>query len=283
MAPHNGIRSGDVCVEEPRAPTLPSSLDQPANPTASDTVLDAYTTSATSSTESANVSSTDAMDMDTLPREHAIIFFDWDDTLLASSAVAKLGLCPKYMSEKPEIPEDVQEELKELEDLVIRLLERALTYGRVVIVTAAEYGWVELSASLFLPRVVPLLNTQIKVISARSTYEYLYPDCPRRWKIEAFNHEVFPVWEAYDSDDEFAFIPQHIISLGDGPTEREALINVKMQAMDACFGKSMKFITHPKISELCMELELILSNIDYLCTHEGDLDLQITWEMLNES
>lgn len=203
-----------------------------------------------------------------------------DDTLMASSAIAKLGLCPKYVNEKPEIPADVLAELTALEDVVVELLAKALTFGRVVIVTAAETGWVELSASLFLPRVVPFLNTQIKVVSARSTYEYLYPDCPRRWKIEAFNHEVFPVWEVYDHDDA-CVLPRHVISLGDGPTEREALINVKMQAMDACHGKSMKFITYPKINELRLEVELILANLEHLCEHEGDLDLQITWEMLN--
>lgn len=197
---------------------------------------------------------------------------------MASSAIAKAGLCPKYVNEKPVIPADVLDELQQLEDVVVQLLQSAMSYGRVVIVTAAEAGWVELSASLFMPKVVPFLNTHIKIVSARSTYEYLYPDCPRRWKIEAFNHEVFPVWESYDEE---SAIPQHIISLGDGPTEREALINVKMQAMDACHGKSMKFIAYPKIHELRLEVELILANMEHLCTHEGDLDLQITWEMLN--
>lgn len=200
---------------------------------------------------------------------------------MASSAIAKLGLCPKFVNEKPEIPADVLEELQELEESVVQLLEKALTFGRVVIVTAAETGWVELSASLFLPRVLAFLNTHIKVVSARSTYEYLYPDSPRRWKIEAFNHEVFPVWEVYDEEE--CALPRHVISLGDGPTEREALINVKMQAMDACHAKSMKFITYPKISELRLEVELILANLDHLCSHEGDLDLQITWEMLNSA
>lgn len=211
--------------------------------------------------------------------EDIVIFFDWDDTLMASSAIAKLGLCPKYINEKPEIPDSVRAELKELEESVLQLLETALSYGRVVIVTAAETGWVELSASLFMPRLVSFLNTRIKVISARSTYEYLYPDYPRRWKVEAFNHEIFPAWGEEDS----ASIPRHVISLGDGPTERAALINVKMQAMDACYGKSMKFIAYPKISELQLEVELILANMDHLCTHEGDLDLQITWEMLNSA
>jgi len=261
--PHSTMHGGDVCVDD-------------------SFVLDVSTTR--------NVGS-----RITPKKEHAVIFFDWDDTLMASTAIARLGLCPKYIHEKPIIPEAIQGELAQLEKTVVQLLEKALTFGRVIIVTAAEAGWVELSASLFMPGVLPLLHTQIKVVSARSTYEYLYPDCPRRWKIEAFNHELFPVWEDlalamgynYDSDnqqyDRCAMLPNHVISFGDGPTEREALINVKMLAMGACHGKSMKFITYPKISELKMELDLILENMEYLCTHKGDLDLQITWEMLNMS
>lgn len=260
MAP-NTRSGGDVCVED----------------SCNSLSLDAAFEVAANNAMMANSSSSSGVNKQ---EDNVIIFFDWDDTLMASSAIAKLGLCPKYVNEKPEIPVDVHEELKELENSVVQLLEKALSYGRVVIVTAAETGWVELSASLFMPRVISFLNTQIKVVSARSTYEYLYPDCPRRWKIEAFNHEVFPVWEVYD-DEEASSIPRHIISLGDGPTEREALINVKMQAMDACHGKSMKFITYPKINELRLEVELILANLDHLCSHEGDLDLQITWEMLN--
>ncbi|GLD95998.1 hypothetical protein PINS_up004676 [Pythium insidiosum] len=260
MAPNTSRTGGDVCVDE-----RPSSL-----------TLDAPFDVASNHASSAN----DHASVPKLVEEDVIIFFDWDDTLMASTAIAKHGLCPKFINEKPDIPDDVQAELRELEHSVVLLLEKALTFGRVVIVTAAETGWVELSATLFMPRVLPFLNTQIKVISARSSYEYLYPDCPRRWKIEAFNNEVFPVWDTFGEE---SSIPRHIISFGDGPTEREALINIKMQAMERCHGKSMKFITYPKIHELQLEVELILSNLEHLCTHEGDLDLQITWEMLNSS
>ncbi|KAJ0397418.1 hypothetical protein P43SY_008589 [Pythium insidiosum] len=260
MAPNTSRAGGDVCVDE-----RPSGL-------ALDAPYDVSTGHASSANEHAGIPK--------LVEEDVIIFFDWDDTLMASTAIAKHGLCPKFINEKPDIPDDVQAELRELENSVVLLLEKALTFGRVVIVTAAETGWVELSATLFMPRVLPFLNTHIKVISARSSYEYLYPDCPRRWKIEAFNNEVFPAWDMYGEE---CSIPRHIISFGDGPTEREALINIKMQAMERCHGKSMKFITYPKIQELQLEVELILSNLEHLCTHEGDLDLQITWEMLNAS
>nr|CCA14309.1 conserved hypothetical protein [Albugo laibachii Nc14] len=205
----------------------------------------------------------------------AIIFFDWDDTLMASSRLAQMGLCPKYINEQPDIPTNVQNQLRKLEKIVVSVLEKALLYGRVVIVTAAESGWVELSASLYLPRVLSYLNTSVKVISARSTYESLYPGCPNRWKIEAFDREVYSIWPMMEHS-----TPTHVISVGDGPTEREALLNIKQHENLACLGKSMKFIGRPSINELCVQLELIHANMDHLCTFEGDLDLQITWEML---
>ena len=200
-----------------------------------------------------------------------------DDTLMASSHLSGLGLCPKFSCRKPCIPEDVHRELQVLEKLVIQILDKALAYGRVIIVTAAESGWVELSASLYMPCVVPYLHTRVKVISARSDFECLYPDSPLRWKIEAFDQEVFPIWETLDP---IYLLPKQIVSFGDGPTEREALISLKGKAKIHCHGKSMKLLPAPKLKELCMELEIIISNMDQLCAHEGDLDLQIAWDSL---
>ncbi|CAK4082445.1 unnamed protein product [Aphanomyces euteiches] len=219
-----------------------------------------------------------------------VIFLDWgtascisafmelisdvDDTLLASTWVGKLGLRPKYVNEKPIIPDDVKMQLEELEECVIALLETAIKYGRVVIITAAETGWVELSASLFMPRCIPIITQHIKVVSARSTYEELYPASPKKWKIEAFLHEV------YNHPNEYSTTPKHIISIGDGPTEREALINLKMAGCDNSFhAKSLKLITYPNAVELKMEVRLLLDNLHTLCTHEEDMDLQISKEV----
>ncbi|RQM23510.1 hypothetical protein B5M09_004635 [Aphanomyces astaci] len=203
-----------------------------------------------------------------------VIFLDWDDTLLASTWVGKLGLRPKYVNEKPAIPDDVKSQLEELEECVVELLESAVKYGRVVIITAAETGWVELSASLFMPRCLPIISEHIKVVSARSTYEDLYPGSPKKWKIEAFQHEV------YFCDNVTDVVPKHIISIGDGPTEREALINLKLSGSSQFHAKSLKLITYPNAIELKMEVRLLLDNLHTLCTHEEDMDLQISKEAI---
>ena len=77
---------------------------------------------------------------------------------------------------------DTEAGLRALEASVCNLLELAFSYGEVHIVTNAEAGWVELSASKFIPAVLPLLG-RTKVISARSTYERMFPDAPYKWKV----------------------------------------------------------------------------------------------------
>lgn len=73
------------------------------------------------------------------------------------------------------------EQLEVLQDSVIALVERAIKCGPVVIITNAETGWVELSCKRFMPRVMPFLAS-VKVLSARSTFEALFPDSPADWK-----------------------------------------------------------------------------------------------------
>ena len=74
--------------------------------------------------------------------------------------------------------------------------------------------------------------------------------------------------------------PKHIISIGDGPTEREALINLKMSSYASFHAKSLKLITYPNAIELKMEVRLLLDNLHTLCTHEEDMDLQISKDVL---
>ena len=52
---------------------------------------------------------------------------------------------------------------------VTRLLQKAVAYGPVFIVTAAEFGWVEMSAALYMPDVQSVLAlSNVHIVSARS-------------------------------------------------------------------------------------------------------------------
>ena len=110
--------------------------------------------------------------------KETIIIFDWDDTLLASSFLSSKGY--RLDTEKSKIA-DVESGLRELEQSIIAVINLALQYGEVHVVTNAETGWVQLSAAKFIPAVVPLLS-RVSILSARSTYEGRYPDAPLKWK-----------------------------------------------------------------------------------------------------
>lgn len=65
------------------------------------------------------------------------------------------------------------------------MLELAITYGKVYIITNAADGWVEFSCRKFMPSVFPIL-AKIIIISARSRYESKFPGDVPQWKINAF-------------------------------------------------------------------------------------------------
>lgn len=99
--------------------------------------------------------------------------------MLSSSWLAQNGL---RLDEPAVVPAEAVGQLDLLQESVIQLLQRAVLYGRVIVITNAETGWVELSCKKFMPRVMPYLQ-KLRVLSARSTFETYYPDSPSDWKV----------------------------------------------------------------------------------------------------
>lgn len=200
------------------------------------------------------------------PAEETMIFFDWDDTLLASSFLSVHGYRLDTDMESKDDFDHIYNELRALETCVIAVLQEALPRGKVHIITNAEHGWVELSAQKFIPAVVPFLS-KITVVSARSTYEHLFPECPVKWKLSAFQDRLQEV-----------FLTNHtrknIISLGDSHVEREAVRTVTRGVANTK-TKSIKFTESPTMDQLRKQLELVTNNFQYIFTHDQDLDLML--------
>lgn len=108
------------------------------------------------------------------------IIFDWDDTLLCTSFIN-----PSGVYQNVELGAAVQAHIKVLEAKVKQMLELAITYGKVYIITNAADGWVEFSCRKFMPSCFPIL-AKIIIISARSRYESKFPGDVPKWKINAF-------------------------------------------------------------------------------------------------
>jgi len=196
-----------------------------------------------------------------LSKETTVVFVDWDDTLLCSSFLSGAGY---RLDSVMEGTSALDKELKDLETSVISLLRLAMSFGDVYVVTNAETGWVQLSAKKFLPGVIPLLD-RVKVLSARSTYESMFPDSPVKWKFCAFQ-------ERLNADSKS---PKNVISFGDSHVEREA-VRAVTRGLPNTKTKSVKFAEKPSMEQLRRQLELVINCFQYIHGHEGDLDLQLT-------
>merc|ERR1719422_799617 len=104
---------------------------------------------------------------------NTVIIFDWDDTLLCSSAIHHHRWCRR--------------EMRKLERYVKRALRAAMRLGETLIVTNGNATWVEDSVRKYMPGLLPLL-ARVSVVSARASFENQYPGDPFMWKRAAFEH-----------------------------------------------------------------------------------------------
>jgi len=172
------------------------------------------------------------------PKHQTVIIFDWDDTLLCTSWL--------NMYDGGSLPQKVCQQLHGIEKATRQLLEMSLRLGHTFIITNAMSGWVEYSAAKWMPGLLPLLQT-IRVISARSRYEVLYPDNVHNWKVRAF----LDVQRGLDSE-----LITNLNSLGDSEYEMDAT-QIMGKEFSTALIKTIKFRTHPSPEELLKQLELV--------------------------
>mmetsp|Transcript_26774 Transcript_26774/g.58215 ORF Transcript_26774/g.58215 Transcript_26774/m.58215 type:complete len:311 (+) Transcript_26774:456-1388(+) len=208
-----------------------------------------------------------------------IIILDWDDTLCPSTTCMRhLGL--SVLGDPPE--GKVAQELDALAMEVGLLLDKASELAeKVVIVTNAEEGWIELACKAWLPSLLPHLE-RAEVVSARSTWEPKGVASPAGWKAKAFEDAVAQFYSRYAHQSW-----KNIISIGDAPHEREALSRVVRGAPIArgkrCRSKSVKFILRPSIPQLKREIQLLCSSLREIVWHDDDLDLHFATELLSDN
>jgi len=206
--------------------------------------------------------------------EETCIIFDWDDTLLSSSWLALNSL---RLDTPGELPQEAVAQLSILEEAVVTVLTLAMRCGSVAIITNAENGWVELSAKKFLPRVVPLLS-KVRVLSARTTYEALYPDSPSDWKVQAFYQEICAAFAGRRPDSH-----KNVLSFGDSIHERAAIHKVTANMGPLTRTKSIKLVERPTVEQLKRQLDMVISCFEDIWRHQDNLDLMLTIQLLYSS
>eukprot|EP00932_Pfiesteria_piscicida_P020650 SRR837773.7450.p1 GENE.SRR837773.7450~~SRR837773.7450.p1 ORF type:complete len:259 (+),score=88.84 SRR837773.7450:114-779(+) len=213
-----------------------------------------------------------------LPNQ-TIIILDWDDTLCPSTTCMRhLGL--SVLGDPPE--GKVASDLHALSLEVGLLMDAAMELAeKVVIVTNAEEGWIELACKAWLPGLSSHLE-KAEVVSARSTWEPQGVASPAGWKARAFEDEVSKFYSRYAHQSW-----KNIISIGDAPHEREALSRVVRWAPvrpgKKCRSKSVKLILRPSIQQLTREIQMLRANLKEIVWHDDDLDLQFSAESLQDT
>ena len=72
--------------------------------------------------------------------------------------------------------------LVEIQKEVLPLFEKMIKFAKVLIITNAKEGWVELSSFYFLPRLHKLIETYVPVVSAQQEFMSHFPIDPSKWK-----------------------------------------------------------------------------------------------------
>jgi hypothetical protein len=210
-----------------------------------------------------------------------------------------------------DLPLHFQNIFKEIGIAAEKCINEAAKFGQVLIVTNSDDGWVKFSAERFVPNLLPCLD-RCRIISARTRYERFYPNQPLCWKAAAFAHEVNVIYEAADSNkenhdasnesssmvsSEVSFDEdglgnaetiqkqlnitnsinktwREVISFGDSVEERTA-VKIVAQQLEAT-PKSVMFITSPTPAQIIGQLAMLTSRMEFLCTHNRALDLEIS-------
>eukprot|EP00448_Togula_jolla_P012211 CAMPEP_0170597736 /NCGR_PEP_ID=MMETSP0224-20130122/15864_1 /TAXON_ID=285029 /ORGANISM="Togula jolla, Strain CCCM 725" /LENGTH=283 /DNA_ID=CAMNT_0010922223 /DNA_START=30 /DNA_END=881 /DNA_ORIENTATION=- len=186
---------------------------------------------------------------------NTLIIFDWDDTLLCSSAlqadwasgVSSAGLA-------------------ELEELVLSLLKLSEDLGTIAIVTNSGQGWVESSAALFLPELLPTLG-RIPVIYAREEYSKAFPRSSAQWKLQTF----------LELQRLNASTITNVLVIGDSNDEMMAA-RMLQKKWPQVLVKQVKFVARSSISELMQQLRLLKGELRRLVESSKGQKLEMLLE-----
>jgi len=182
----------------------------------------------------------------TAPQD-TLIIFDWDDTLLCTSAINASTW-------------DFAQ-LQQLEKAAESCLRAAMKLGRVMVVTNGNGTWVSQSSYSYLPRLVSTL-ADIEVVSARWQYESYFPGDPFAWKREAFRDILATIHQP-----KMRGVQErtNLIVLGDSPAELEAAhYAARAVGSSNVLVKTVKFKEQPAVAQLLGQLRRTTQELQQL-------------------
>lgn len=163
----------------------------------------------------------------------------------------------------------------ELDELISHLFVAVHAAGYLpVIVTNAEYGWVDMTLAIYYPKLIQtIISYHIQVLSAQSLHSARFPDDVVQWKSLAFRDVINK--EIFRTD---GVTSVSVIVLGDSEVEIDAVKSLRIpQALCLPISVCMvKFIERPSCELLKRELEYFLANFGSLSQLGGLIDITLS-------
>ena len=198
-----------------------------------------------------------------IKKSNTLFFFDWDDTLMCTSYIM-----PIFNSNNLHINiQKIKEKLKNLDENVSNLLNKALERGIVFLITNASPGWVEYSSTTFLPLTSNILN-KVKIFSAKGLFSKNFPGDPTQWKIKSFKYAI-------EKNNINTKIISNIICFGDSFVDLEAIESLRY-CFNNAFIKVIKFKESPHLIELEKQIYIVISQLDFILKKVKNLTLRVS-------
>ena len=198
-----------------------------------------------------------------IKKSNTLFFFDWDDTLMCTSYIM-----PIFNSNNLHINiQKIKEKLKNLDEIVSNLLNKALERGIVFLITNASPGWVEYSSTTFLPLTSNILN-KVKIFSAKGLFSKNFPGDPTQWKIKSFKYAI-------EKNNINTKIISNIICFGDSFVDLEAIESLRY-CFNNAFIKVIKFKESPHLIELEKQIYIVISQLDFILKKVKNLTLRVS-------
>ena len=194
-------------------------------------------------------------------KNNTIFIFDWDDTLFFTTHLNPSKNNTFFYESRTE-----KRFMNKIEYYVVEILKKALSKGKVLIITNSGDGWVHSCAKFYYPNLLPILD-QITIISARELYQDKFPKEPTTWKVKTFN----------DLKQKFHFekcIVSNIICIGDDNGEIIAAKKLG-ENFQNCLVKTIKFRDKPNLTDLIKQIILINEQILRVYNYPKSLTIQV--------
>ena len=199
--------------------------------------------------------------------EETTFFVDWDDTCMCSQWLKLHGF--SFVDTDTQLKREFLEMGEALTHAVGPLLMKLVQFGRVVIVTNANDGWVQASCSMFMPKMVDLIG-KLTIVSAQDRFRP-YVASPIEWKRRTFR-------DVLDAETRPLGRVRNLISIGDGTPEHVALHSLgpypgRHLLNSQNILKSVKLMDMPSPNQLIEQLTTLTSMVEGIVQHPQRLDI----------